>query len=140
MQKATGMTIIMHSGDLDKALAGFIVASGAAAKGINVTMFFTFWGLNVIKKGGAGKAKLSKMHMGGIGTSMIKGLMKKHNVAPLTELIADCKDLGVRLVACEMTMDLMSVPKDDLIKEVTEIGGVGTYLDAASESNINLFI
>ena len=66
--------------------------------------------------------------------------MKKHNVAPMSELISDCKDLGVRLVACEMTMGLMGVPKDQLLPEVTEIGGVGTYLDAASESRINLFI
>ena len=134
------MTIIIHSGDLDKALAGFILATGAAAKGIKTTMFFTFWGMNVIKQGGAESTKLSKMNMVGLGKMMIKKAMKKHNVASLEELIKDAKELGVKLIACEMTMDLMNVPKDSLIPEVTEIGGVGSYLDAASESQINLFI
>ena len=134
------MTIIIHSGDLDKALAGFILATGAAAKGIKTTMFFTFWGMNVIKQGGAESTKLSKMNLIGLGKMMIKKAMKKHNVASLEELIKDAKELGVKLIACEMTMDLMNVPKDSLIPEVTEIGGVGSYLDAASESQINLFI
>ena len=134
------MTIIIHSGDLDKALAGFILATGAAAKGIETTMFFTFWGMNIIKHGGAESTKLSKMNMAGLGKMMIKKTMKKHNVASLEELIKDAKELGVRLIACEMTMDLMNVPKDSLIPEVNEIGGVGSYLDVASESQINLFI
>ena len=140
MPEKKSMTIIIHSGDLDKALAGFILETGAAAKGIKTTMFFTFWGMNVIKQGGAESTKLSKMNMVGLGKMMIKKAMKKHNVAPLEELIKDAKELGVRLIACEMTMDLMNVPKDSLIPEVTEIGGVGSYLDAASESQINLFI
>jgi len=134
------MTIIVHSGDLDKALAGFILATGAAAKGIKTTMFFTFWGINVVKQGGAESTKLSKMNVVGLGKMMIKKAMKKHNVASLEELIKDAKELGVKLIACEMTMDLMNVPKDNLIPEVTEIGGVGSYLDAASESQINSFI
>ena len=134
------MTIIMHSGNLDKALAGFIVATGAAAKGIDTTIFFTFWGLNLIKKDGSNKAKLSTMNMGGLGKMMIKRSMKKNNVAPLEELIKDAKELGVKIIACEMTMSLMKVPKESLIPEVTEIGGVGMYLDNASKSNINLFI
>ncbi len=140
MAQPKNLTMILHSGDLDKAMAAFIVAAGAAAKGMGVTIFFTFWGLNVIKKGGMQKAKLSKMNMGGLGTAMMKKLMKKNNVAPLNELLADCKDLGVRLVACEMTMGIMNVPKDQLVSEVTEIGGVGTYLDAAAESNVTLFV
>jgi len=140
MSDAKSMTIILHSGDLDKAMAAFILASGAAAKGMDVTMFFTFWGLKVMKKGGAKSTKLSKMNMGGLGTAMIKKKMAEHNVAPLEELISDCCELGVRLVACEMTMDLMNVPREMLIPEVTEIGGVGTYLDAASEGHVNLFI
>ena len=134
------MTIIMHSNNLDKALAGFIVATGAAAKGIDTTIFFTFWGLNLIKKGGSKKAKLSAMNMAGLGKMMIKKKMKKNNVASLEELIKDAKELGVKLVACEMTMSLMNVPKDSLIPEVSGIGGVGTMLDNASKSNINLFI
>ena len=140
MTEKNSMTIILHSGDLDKAIAGFILASGALAKGMDVTMFFTFWGLTTVKKGGPEKAKLSKMHMAGLGTSMIKGKKKKNNVATLGELIKDTKDLGARLVACEMTMELMGVPKSDLLPEITDIGGVGTYLDAAKGSNINLFI
>jgi len=140
MNEEKSMTIILHSGDLDKALAGFIVATGAAAKGIKTTIFFTFWGLNIIKKDGASKAKLSKMNMLGLGKMMIKKLMKKKNIAALEELIKDAKDLGVKLVACEMTMDLMNIPKEEIISEVSEIGGVGTYLDAASKSHINLFI
>ena len=140
MSDKKSMTIIMHSGDLDKALAGFIVATGAAAKGIDTTIFFTFWGLNILKKGGSKKAKLSNMNMLGLGKMMIKRMMKKNNVATLEELIKDSHELGVKLIACEMTMDLMNVPKDSLISEVTDIGGVGTYLDSASRSNINLFI
>lgn len=140
MAKNPSLTLVLHSGDLDKAMAAFIIASGAAAKGQSVTMFFTYWGLNIIKKGGAQSSKLSKMNMGGLGTAMMKRIMKKHHVAPLEELIADCTELGVRLIACDMTMELMKVSKDDLISEVTEIGGVGTYLDSASQSHINLFV
>jgi len=134
------MSIVLHSGDLDKAIAAFILASGGAVKGLDVTMFFTFWGLNVMQKGGAGKAKLSKMNMGGLGTAMIKKKMAEHNVASLEELISDCNELGVRMVACEMTMDLMGIPKDKLIKEITDIGGVGKYMDSAIEGHVNLFI
>ncbi len=137
MAEAKGMTILLHSGDLDKAIAAFILATGAAAKGIKTTMFFTFWGLKVIQKGGAESAKLSKMNMGGLGKMMIKRLMKKNNVTPLEELIKDAGELGVRLVACEMTMALMNVPKDSLLPEVKEIGGVGTFLDASSDSQIH---
>ena len=137
MTEKKDMTILLHSGDLDKAIAAFILATGAAAKGIKTTMFFTFWGLKVIQKGGAESAKLSTMNMGGLGKMMIKRLMKKNNVASLDELIKDAGELGVRLVACEMTMSLMNVPKDSLRSEVKEIGGVGTFLDASSESNIH---
>ena len=134
------MTIILHSADLDKALAAFILATGAAAKGIQTTIFFTFWGLNIIKQNGANKAKLSKMNMAGLGKMMIKNMMKKKNVASLEQLIQDAHDLSVQLIACEMTMDLMNIPKETLIPQVTSIGGVGTYLDAASKAHINLFI
>jgi peroxiredoxin family protein len=140
MAAKKSMTLILHSGDLDKALAAFILATGAAAKGIETTMFFTFWGLNILKKGGAKKAKLSKMNMAGLGKMMITRMMRKKHVAPLAELIADAEELGVKLVACEMTMDLMNVPQEKLISQVTDIGGVGSYLDAASESHINLFV
>ncbi|KYK25651.1 hypothetical protein AYK25_05100 [Thermoplasmatales archaeon SM1-50] len=135
MVEKKGVTILLHSGDLDKALAAFIVATGAAAKGIPTTMFFTFWGLNVIQQNGAKSAKLSKMNMAGIGTRMIKRLMKKKHVASLEELIKDAGELGVRLVACEMTMDLMNIPRESLLPEIKEIGGVGTFLDAAQNSD-----
>jgi len=140
MSEKKNMTIVMQSGNLDKALAAFIIATGAAAKGINTTMFFTFWGLKILENGGAQKAKLSKMNMAGIGKFMIKKMMKKNNVTTLEELISDAIDLGVKLIACEMTMDLMNVKKESLIPGVKEIGGVGTYLDSATDSKINLFI
>jgi peroxiredoxin family protein len=140
MKNKKSMTIIIHSGELDKALAGFMIATGAAAKGMKTTMFFTFWGLNLIKKGGSEAAKLSKMNMAGLGKMMIKKRMDKNNVAHLGELIKDASELGVNLIACEMTMELMNVPKDQLVPEVSDIGGVGTYVDSASESQINLFI
>ena len=140
MAETKSMTIILHSGDFDKAMAAFILANGAAAKGVDVTMFFTFWGLNVMTKGGAGKSRLSKMNFGGLGTAMIKKKMQENGVASMEELIGDLGELGVRLVACEMTMALMNVPKENLIKDVTEIGGVGTYMDAALEGHVNLFI
>lgn len=123
MVEKKSMTIILHSGDLDKALAAFIVATGAAAKGIQTTMFFTFWGLNILKKGGAKSARLSKMNMAGLGKIMITGRMKKKNVASLEELIKDAEELGVKLIACEMTMDLMNIFQENLIPQVTEIGG-----------------
>jgi peroxiredoxin family protein len=140
MAEKKSLTIILHSGDFDKAMAAFILAAGAAAMGMTVTMFFTFWGLNILKQGGVKKSKLSKMNMGGLGTIMMKRMMGKHNVASLGQLMKDCIELDVRLVACEMTMSLMRVSKENLIQGVTEIGGVGTYLKAASESHINLFI
>ncbi|MCI0497346.1 MAG: DsrE/DsrF/DrsH-like family protein [Thermoplasmata archaeon] len=134
------MTMILHSGDMDKAMAAFIVANGAAAKGMDVTIFATFWGLRLVRKGKPAKARLSRMNMGGMGAMMIRRMMRKGNVAPLEELIRDASELGVRMVACEMTMGLMGVKKEDLMPEFSEIGGVGTYLDAAREGNINLFV
>lgn len=137
MVEKQAMTILLHSGDLDKSLAAFILATGAAAKGIQTTMFFTFWGLKVIQQGGAQSAKLSRMNMGGLGKMMIKRTMKKKNVASLQELIKDASELGVRLIACEMTMDLMNVKKDNLLPEIKEIGGVGTFMDVATQSDIH---
>lgn len=134
------MTIILHSGDFDKAMAAFILANGGAAKGLDVTMFFTFWGLNVMTKGGAAKASLSKMNFGGLGKMMIAKKMQDNKVAPLEELISDAGELDIKMIACEMTMDLMGIPKDNLIKEITDIGGVGAYMDAAIDGHVNLFI
>ncbi len=152
-------TLVVFSDSFDKAMAAFIIANGAAAMGSGVTMFFTFWGLNLLRQDravavrktpierifgwmmprGAEKATLSKMNMAGMGTAMIKGIMKKKNVLSLPELIAAAKKAGVRLVACNMTMDLMGIKREELIDGVEE-GGVAAYLDRAGSANVNLFI
>jgi len=154
-----GKTIIVFSGDLDKVLAAFIIANGAAAMGRPVTMFFTFWGLNVLRKPekqrvqktpmekmfgsmmprGTGKLKLSKMNMAGMGTAMMKKIMNDKNVDSLEELIKKAMAAGVKIVACTMSMDVMGIKEEELIEGV-ELGGVGAYLGDAEESNVNLFI
>ena len=133
-------SMVCFSGDLDKAYAAFIIANGAQAAGIDTTMFFTFWGLNLIKKGGLAKAKLSKMNMGGLGKAMIKKKMAEHNVSSLEELVQDFHELGGKLIACEMSMQVLGIKKEDLIPEVDDIVGVGTYIKNAKEGSINLFI
>lgn len=152
-------TLVVFSDAFDKAMAAFIIANGAAAMGGSVTMFFTFWGLNLLRRSqsvpvqktfvermfgwmmprGAGKTTLSKMNLAGMGTAMMKGIMKKKNVLSLPELIAAAQKSGVRLVACTMTMDLMGIKREELIDGVEE-GGVATYLDRAGSANVNLFI
>jgi len=154
-----GKTIVCFSGDLDKVLAAFVIANGAAAMGHKTTMFFTFWGLNALRhhnppavqKGlmdrmfgwmmprGAHKLTLSKMHMGGMGTAMMKMVMKDKKVMSLPELIHAAKEAGVRLVACSMSMDVMGLKPEELIDGI-EVGGVGAFLGAANESNASLFI
>ena len=152
-------TIVVFSGDLDKAIAAFIIANGAASMGKKVTLFFTFWGLNIlrrpnkvsVKKGvidsmfgfmmprGSKKLKLSNMHMLGMGDKMIRMVMKNKNVSSLEELIKSAMDSGVEVVACSMSMDLMGITQEELIDGV-KIGGVGYYLGEAEDSNVNLFI
>jgi NADPH-dependent 2,4-dienoyl-CoA reductase/sulfur reductase-like enzyme/peroxiredoxin family protein/TusA-related sulfurtransferase/rhodanese-related sulfurtransferase len=154
-----GKTIIVFSGDLDKVLASFIIANGAASMGRPVTMFFTFWGLNALRKStgpsvkkpfmdkmfgsmmprGSQKLKLSKMHMGGMGTAMMKKVMKDKNVDSLETLMQHAMKKGIRLVACTMSMDIMGITKDELLDGV-EYAGVASYLGDAEESNVNLFI
>lgn len=156
---AEGKTIVVFSGDLDKVLAGFIIANGAAAMGRPVTMFFTFWGLNVLRRSrkqkvkksamesmfgammprGAGRLKLSKMNMGGMGTAMMKKIMNDKNVDSLETLIQKAMAAGVKIVACTMSMDVMGIKEEELIEGV-ELGGVGAYLGDAEESDVNLFI
>jgi len=151
--------MIMFSGDLDKAMAGLIIANGAAAMGDEVTMFFTLWGLNILRKAqkikvrksfmekmfgfmmprGADKLGLSKMNMGGMGTLMMKGIMRKKRVSSLPELIESAQDLGVKFIACTMSMDVMGIKPEELIDGV-EFAGVATYLGEADEANVNLFI
>jgi peroxiredoxin family protein len=149
----------VFSGDLDRVLASFIIANGAAAMGRPVTMFFTFWGLNVLRKPqkqnvkksmveamfggmmprGVNKLKLSKMNMGGMGTAMMKKVMRDKNVDSLEELIKKAMKSGVKIVACTMSMDVMGIRAEELIDGV-ELGGVAAYLGDAEEANVNLFI
>ncbi len=159
MELPQGKTIIVFSGDLDKVLASFIIANGAASMGRPVTMFFTFWGLNALRKSdmpslkkpfmdkmfgammpkGSRKLKLSKMHMGGMGTAMMKKVMNDKNVDSLETLMQHAMNKGIRLVACTMSMDIMGITKDELIDGV-QFAGVASYLGDAEESNVNLFI
>lgn len=152
-------TIVVFSQDFDKVMSSFIIASGAAAMGSEVIMFFTFWGLNILrdpkKKGkhkkfveklfsgmmpkGVNKIKISHMNMGGLGTHMMKKIMKKKNVSSIESLIDASKELNVKLVACQMTMDLMGIQKEELIDGV-EYGGVATYIKETNDAKVNLFI
>ena len=153
-------TIIVFSGDLDKVIAGVIIANGALAMGRKVTMFFTFWGLNALRKPekitglgknlveaafgmmmprGSRKLSLSNMSMGGIGGRLIRGIMKNKNVPALEELIAMAIKAGAHLVACQMSMELMGIRKEELIDGI-EIGGVAAYLEASEHADNNLFI
>lgn len=158
-QAAKGKTFIMFSDDLDKALATFVLANGAAATGEKVTIFFTFWGLNVIKKeykprvekdffgrmfglmlpGSSRKLKLSKMNMCGIGAGMMRNVMKRRGVSSLEELRSQAIESGVEFIACQMSMDVMGVKREELLDFVT-VGGVATYMERADKANVNLFI
>jgi peroxiredoxin family protein len=138
MAAKNSVTLINESGTYDGTAASLIIANGAAAMGMDVSIFFTFWGLNVVKKGGLKKLPLSRMNMGGMGRWMIKSRMKKNNVQSLDELMADAMDLGVRFIACDMTMIVMNVPEEKLIDNV-EVGGIGTMLVAAKESAVTYY-
>ncbi len=154
-----GKTLIMFSDDLDKALATFVLANGAAATGQKVSIFFTFWGLNVIKKerkpsvakdifgkmfgmmlpSSSKKLHLSKMSMMGMGDKMMRHIMKKKNIDSLEALRQQAIDNGVEFIACQMSMDVMGVAREELLDNVT-IGGVATYMERADQANVNLFI
>ena len=154
-----GKTMVVFSGDMDKALASFIIANGAAAMGRPVTMFFTFWGLNILRKPekqhvkksavekmfgammprGSRKLKLSKMNMGGMGTKMMKRVMREKHVETLENLMKQAMENGVKLVACPMSMDVMGIRKEEIIDGV-EFAGVASYLGDAENSDVNLFI
>lgn len=159
LKKSDSVSIILFSNDFDKVMASLIIANGALSMGKNVTIFCTFWGLNVLRKDykvnvkknfiekmfgimmprGAKRLSLSKMNMLGFGTKMIKGIMKKYNVLPPDELLKTFIQNGGKVVACRMTMDLMGIKREELIDGIEE-GGVGTYLSFAETSGINLFI
>ena len=152
-------TIVLFSGDYDKAMAAYIIANGAAAYDHEVTIFHTFWGLNAlrkdadiqVKKGfmekifgrmmpkGADKMGLSKMNFAGFGPKMIKNVIKKHNAMPLPDLIEMAREQDIKLVACTMTMDLLGLQKEELLDNI-EYAGVAAYLGDAEEGNVNLFI
>ena len=134
-------TIIVHSGDMDKLYSALIIGNGALAMGMQVSIYFTFWGLQRLQKGGLEKGPLSKMHMLGLGKWMIKQRMKKANVAPLEKLMADFKELGGKIIACEMTMEIMGLRREHLREDwIDEYGAVGTYVQEARGSAITLFI
>ena len=138
---AEKLTIVVHSGDMDKIYSALIIANGALSMGMEASLYFTFWGLQRLQKGGLEKGPLSKMHMLGIGKSMIKQRMNKANVSSLERLMQDFKELGGKIIACDMTMEIMGIKKEDLREDlITECGAVGTYIQEARESIINLFI
>ena len=159
IQGGNDKSMVIFSGDLDKALAGLIIANGAASMGRKVTMFFTFWGLNILRKSnrvkvqknfiekmfgmmmprGSKKLGLSRMNMFGMGSKMIRGVMKSKNVQSLEELIQAAMDNGVKILACQMSMDIMGIKREELIDGV-EIAGVATFIGSAEQSDTNLFI
>ena len=154
-----GKTFVVFSGDLDKAIASFIMANGAAAMGRPVTMFFTFWGVSILRRPekvhvkksligkmfgfmmprGSKKLGLSRMNFGGIGAKMIRAVMKKNGVSSLEELIESARQKGVKFVACQMSMELMGITAEELIDGV-ELGGVATMLGSTEKSDLTYFI
>jgi len=160
MAEKEKLTIVMFSGDLDRALAGFIIATTAASMGMDVSIFFTFWGLNIIKKnegsikskglmrkmlnimnrGGSKRLTLSKFNMLGMGTWMMKKLMKEVNMPSLDELITMAHQMGVRLIACTTTCGVMGLPEDAFRSEVTSLAGAAYFLGEAREAKATLFI
>ncbi len=153
-------TIVVFSGELDRALAAFNIATTAASMGMEVTMFFTFWGLNVVAKegargsgrsplqrmlglvnrGGARRLRLSRLDMLGGGRAAMKKLMRAYRMPSLEEMMAMARELGVRFIACTTSMALMGLGESDFIPEVDEFAGAATYVEEASRSAINLFI
>ena len=158
--KPDRVTIVLLSGDLDKAMAAFIIATGAAAMGMQVTVFFPFWGLNTIRKngasssatdwlrrmfgflnkGGADALPLSRFHFWGLGTKMMQVVMKQNRMPGVPELMDMALELGVRFIACTTTMGLMGISKDTLIDGIDQFAGVTTYLAEAKQGSVNLFI
>jgi peroxiredoxin family protein len=134
-------TIVVHSGDMDKVYSALIIGNGALAMGMEVSLYFTFWGLQRLKKGGLDKGPLSKMNMFGLGKWMIKRKMKKIGVVSLERLLEDFVELGGKVLACDMTMEIMGITKDDLRDDlISDYCAVGTYVNEARESTLTLFI
>jgi peroxiredoxin family protein len=138
---AEKITIIVHSGDMDKVYSALIIGNGALAMGMEASLFFTFWGLQRLKKGGLEKGPLSKMNMLGLGKWMVKRKMKQAGVASMERLIKDFKELGGKILACDMTMEIMGIKKEDLRDDlISDYCAVGTYLTEARGSKVTLFI
>ena len=134
-------TLIVHSGDMDKVYSAFIIGNGALSMGMEVKMYFTFWGLERLKKGELEEGGLSRKNFGGLGKWMMKRKMEESNVASLEKLLEDFVDLGGEILACDMTMEIMGVEKEDLREEViSDYCAVGTYIKEAKDSDITLFI
>lgn len=159
-KKPDRVTLVVLSGDMDRVMAAFIIATGAASMGMQVTMFFTFWGLNAIRrpgttsktkdwlrrsfgalnKGGADNLPLSRFHFWGLGTRMMKLVMKQNRMPGVPELMEVAKDLGVKFIACTTTLGMMGIGKDTLMDGVDQLAGVSTYLAEAKDAQVNLFI
>jgi len=138
---ADRVTIVMHSGDMDKVYSALIIATGALAMGMEASIYFTFWGLQRLQKDGLEKGPLSKMHMLGLGKEMIKQRMEKASVVSLERLMEDYKELGGKIIACEMTMEIMGIKREDLREEwIDEYGAVGSYVQEARNAAISLVI
>lgn len=154
------MTIVVFSGELDKALAAFIIATTGASMGMDVSMFFTFWGLNILKKnegapdgkgimkkmlnfmnrGGSRRLKLSKFHMFGMGTAMMKKFMKESNLPSIDEFIQMAKDMGVKLIPCSTSCGVMGIGEGAFREEVGSLAGAAFFLNEARQSKVTLFI
>jgi peroxiredoxin family protein len=157
-EKKKKLSMIVFSGDMDKLFAAFVIATGAAASNMEVVMFFTFWGLRGLKKkaatgrspfgrllgwlygGDIERATPSRMRFGGIGRWMFKKMMKAKRVPSLIELRQMAVDLGVKMYGCQMSMDIMEIPKEKMINEVTACVGVASFIEQAQQSDVTLFI
>ncbi len=158
MEQENRLSMVVFSGDMDKVLAAFVIATGAAASGMEVNMFFTFWGLKAVQKGnltgkgffgrmlglmnrgGIDRIGPSRFNFGGGGRWLFKKMMKDRNVATPAQLRQTAIDLGVKLIGCQMSMDVMEIGRKDLIDEVIECVGVATFLEGAQKSKVTLFI
>lgn len=158
MEQQDRLSMVVFSGDMDKVLAGFVMATGAAASGMEVNMFFTFWGLKAVQKGnltgtgfmgrmmglmnrgGIDRIGPSRFNFLGAGRWMFKKMMKSHKVASPAELRQVAIDLGVNLIACQMSMEVMEIGREDLIPEVQDCVGVASFLEGARNSKVTLFI
>jgi len=135
------VVLIVQSGDMDKLYSALIIANGALAMGLEATLFFTFWGLERLKKSNLEKGPLSRMNFLGVGRWLMKKRMRQAKVASLERLLGDFKELGGKVVACEMTMEIMGLSPEDLRqKMIDEYGAVGTYIQEARDAAITLFI